>query len=196
MISKLQWNLLRATMALMIAAFGAASSAQAFFPALLLRGLASREAAAIGAEARLAPSAARAVARSEATAVGAARTEAAAARAAGKPADVLVSRQRYPEAAKHIEHAQRHGQPSILTIDRTGAAARRQESLRYINNRARRPGPNFDRDEYPPAMFREGGNTSNVRYIGQHDNRGAGKSVQQQLRGVPDGERARILTVD
>ena len=45
-------------------------------------------------------------------------------------------------------------------------------------------------------MFREGGNTSNVRYIGRHDNRGAGKSVQQQLRGVPDGARARMLTVD
>ena len=201
-----------------IAIISAPLPAHAVLPMILLRGAAAREAAAVATVTRSAPAVA-VVARSTATAeaaaarpafsasrgavgnqavraAGAGRTGALGPRAVGRPTDVVVSRQRHPAAAEHITHAQRHGQPSILTLDRTGASARRAESLRYINNRARRPGTGFDRDEYPPAMFKEGGNTANVRYINRHDNRGSGKSIERQLRNVPDGARARLLVTE
>ena len=44
------------------------------------------------------------------------------------------------------------GKPDTLTIDRDNAAARRRDSLRGIETK-----PGLDRDEYPPAMFQEGG---------------------------------------
>jgi len=183
-------------------ALGAAAPAQAFVP-LLLRSTAQRSAAAPVATAAAQPARAGTTTQG-AAANGAARAATAApARAggasghvAGKPVDVVISRSRHPAAAEHVLHAQRTGQPSILTLDLGNAAQRRAESLRYINNRDRRPAGQFDRDEYPPAMFREGGNPSSVRYINRHDNRGAGRSMRWQLEGQPDGTRVRMVVGD
>lgn len=111
----------------------------------------------------------------------------------GKPRDVIVHRTRHPEAAAHIEHAQKNGQPTVLTLDRAHATERRHESLRHIERRPGRSLAGNDRDEYPPAMTREGGFNSNVRYIDARDNRGAGKSIERQVRDVPDGGRIRML---
>jgi len=115
---------------------------------------------------------------------------------AGKPVQVAISRSRYPESAAHIRDAQRLGQPSILTIHKQGAMARRKDSLRYIPRRAGYPIAGRDRDEYPFAMTREGGFNSSVRYIKASDNRGAGKSFERQVRGLPDGTRVRIHVSD
>jgi len=112
-----------------------------------------------------------------------------------KPHDVLISRSRHPMAAAHIDYAQRQGQPTVLHIDRPGAPKRRTESTGSVN-RFRKPAPHYERDEYPPAMVREGGNTANVRYIDRHDNRGAGGVLAAQTRHLPDGSRIRILVVD
>ena len=106
---------------------------------------------------------------------------------ASEPTAINISRSRYPESAKHIEDAQAGGQPSVLTIDRAGAAQRRVESLRGV---PRRKGS--DRDEYPPAMFREGGEGASVRYISPADNRGAGACMGGQCRALPDGSRVVI----
>ncbi|MGE8179860.1 DUF637 domain-containing protein [Pseudomonas fluorescens] len=65
---------------------------------------------------------------------------------------ITISRGKYPESAAHIEDAIEAGHPSTLTIDRAGAAARRRESMKGTQ-----PTPDMDRDEYPPAMFKEGG---------------------------------------
>lgn len=111
----------------------------------------------------------------------------------GKPAQVVISRGRYPETAAHIKDAQRLGQPSVLTIDRAGATERRRDSLRYLERRAGRQIVGRDRDEYPPAMTREGGFNSDVRYVRAADNRGAGKNFAQQVRDLPDGSRVRVL---
>lgn len=110
-----------------------------------------------------------------------------------KPRDVLVSRGRYPESAANIDHAQRMGQPTVLTLDRAGAAERRRESLQHIKRQPDRPIAGLDRDEYPPALTREGGFNSNVRYINAGDNRGSGKAMERQVRDLPDGARVRIL---
>jgi hypothetical protein len=183
-------------------ALGASQAAEAFVP-LLLRGVAARSAAArAGTTAAATTTPARAAAVAEGTVAARAATGTSsraagpAGRAVGKPVDVMISRSRHPAAAEHVLHAQRTGQPSILTLDRADAAKRRAESLRYINNRQRRPAGLFDRDEYPPAMFREGGNPSSVRYIDRHDNRGAGTSMRWQLEGHADGTRVRMVVGD
>ena len=38
----------------------------------------------------------------------------------GKPHDVVIQRSRHPQAAKHIDDAQRQGQPSVLYIATRG----------------------------------------------------------------------------
>jgi filamentous hemagglutinin len=103
---------------------------------------------------------------------------------------VRVSRSRYPQSARHIDDAQAAGQPAELTIDRAGAAARRREATSGTQRQS-----GLDRDEYPPAMMREGGQGSSVRLINPGDNRGAGACIGAQCRTLPDGTRVRIETV-
>ena len=113
-------------------------------------------------------------------------------RAYGKPHDVIIHRARHPQAAAHIEHAQKRGQPSILHIGRQGADQRRAAAIGNINSQ-RKPGRRFDRDEYPPAFTREGAGNASVRWIHQSDNRGAGASMAAQTRHLPDGSKIRVL---
>jgi len=113
----------------------------------------------------------------------------------GKPRDVVIRRSEHPQAAAHIDHAQRQGQPSVLHIDRAGAEQRRRASTGSVH-RETRPGPNFDRDEYPPAFTREGGGNANVRFIPRRDNRGAGSSMSHQSRDLKDGEKIRVIVAD
>jgi hypothetical protein len=110
----------------------------------------------------------------------------------GKPHDVIVQRARHPQAAAHIEHAQKNGQPSVLHIDRAGATERRAAATGTVNP-SRKPSPRYERDEYPPAFTREGGTNSNVRWISPQDNRGAGASMGAQTRDLPDGAKIRVL---
>jgi RHS repeat-associated protein len=112
----------------------------------------------------------------------------------GSPHVVTVSRSRHPESAQHIEDAQAAGKPTDLTIDRGGAAARRAQSMQ-----GNPPVAGKDRDEYPPAMFSQGGNGtpggSSVRPIDPSDNRGAGSSIGHQCRGLPDGTTVQVQVV-
>jgi filamentous hemagglutinin len=75
-----------------------------------------------------------------------------------------------------------------LTIDRAGAPARRGESLAGRNKV-----PGKDLDEYPPAMFKEGGKGASVRPVTPRDNRGAGACIGNQCRDLPDGARVKIV---
>jgi hypothetical protein len=95
---------------------------------------------------------------------------------------VNVSQSRYPETAAHIKDAQQAGKPTKLTIDRAGAASRRSESLKGTKRV-----PGMDRDEYPPAMFKEGGQGASVKPITPGDNRGAGACIGAQCRDLPNG---------
>jgi hypothetical protein len=104
---------------------------------------------------------------------------------------VEVSRGRYPQSAQHIEEAQAAGHPRELTIDRAGARQNRRESLSNVPVKA-----GSDRDEYPPAMTKEGGIGASVRHIAPSDNRGAGACIGAQCRGLPDGAKIRIKVVD
>ncbi|NVZ32152.1 sporulation protein [Pseudomonas sp. A4002] len=104
---------------------------------------------------------------------------------------VTVSKSRFPESAQHTEDAIDAGKPGTLTIDRANAASRRRDSLRGTETK-----PGLDRDEYPPAMFQEGGQGSSVRHINPSDNRGAGACVGAQCRELPNGTKIRIDVVD
>ena len=106
--------------------------------------------------------------------------------------EVEISRSRYPESAKHIEDAIiANGQPEVLTIDRVGKKANRRASLKGIDKV-----PGEDVDEYPPAMFNDGGNGGSVRSINPSDNRGAGSSFGHKLRPYQNGTRIKFRITD
>ncbi|MFF2618309.1 hypothetical protein [Kitasatospora sp. NPDC058046] len=130
-----------------------------------------------------------------------ARTKLAAAVGAKGDFDVeyLIDSGKYPESARHIAEAQ-NGQiwrgashspgaplPSVLTIDRAGGDDNRDNSLRGIPT-----SPSGQRDEYPPAMFKEGGRGASVKYINGSDNTGSGSTMGKALGGLPNGTRVKI----
>jgi hypothetical protein len=100
---------------------------------------------------------------------------------------VPISRARYPYTADHVVDAIATGEPRILHIHRAGANANRDASLRGIPTRA-----GYDRDEYPPAVSREGGSGADVRYVPSSDNRGAGTVMGERLSPYCDGQRFRL----
>ena len=94
-----------------------------------------------------------------------------------------------------MTHAIADGQPDTLTIDRKGAAKRRRQLLK-----GKEKVSGCDRDEYPPAMFKEGGirddgSEASVRSISFSDNRGAGSYFGNLLRGQPDGAKVKFKVV-
>lgn len=78
-----------------------------------------------------------------------------------------------------------------MTIDREGATANRREALKGYERSSE-----FDLDEYPPAMFSEGGFGASVRAISRSDNRGAGSKIGHQLRSYPNGTKVKIIIID
>lgn len=104
---------------------------------------------------------------------------------------IVLSKKRYPASAKHIQDAQKAGAPKTLTVDRAGAAERRRAALS-----GKKTEPGKDRDEYPPAMTKEGGAGASVRSIPKGDNRGAGACIGAQCRDVPDGGKVRVKVTD
>ncbi|WP_337030519.1 RHS repeat-associated core domain-containing protein [Pantoea agglomerans] len=111
---------------------------------------------------------------------------------AGGSFDLTLQRNVYPETAGHIDNAIRQGHPSSVTIDRQGAKSNRAKSLAPVRRdiragRCPKPAKGQDLDEWPMAMFKEGGSGASVRAISAGDNRGAGSSIAHGLRGLPDG---------
>ena len=106
----------------------------------------------------------------------------------GPVKDVVVSRSKYPTAAAHIADAQRAGYPSVLTINRAGAKANRAAALA---GQQKVPGKHLD--EYPLAMFEEGGRGASVRPIDPYDNQASGACIQRQCANLPDGAQVRII---
>lgn len=104
---------------------------------------------------------------------------------------IIVSKKKFPESAQHIEDAQKAGAPKTLTVDRVGAAERRRAALK-----GKEPEKGMDRDEYPPAMTKEGGENASVRNISSSDNRGSGACIGAQCRDVSDGGKIQIDIVE
>jgi RHS repeat-associated protein len=106
---------------------------------------------------------------------------------AGVAKEITLSRKLNGEAAQHAADAIKAGVPDVLTIERAGAAANRRAS---IGGRNKVPGKHLD--EYPPAMFKEGGAGASVRAISPRDNMSAGACIGNACRGLPDGARVKI----
>ena len=100
---------------------------------------------------------------------------------------LTISLTRYPNVADHARDAMAAGESSICTLDRPGAAARRKESLRGVKT-----APGQDRDEFPPAVCKEGGRGADVRLVPSAENRSEGAWMSGQLNNWPDGSRIRI----
>jgi len=79
----------------------------------------------------------------------------------------------------------------VLTIDRAGASANRQASTDALDKVT---GKHLD--EYPPAMFNEGGAGASVRPISPRDNMSSGACIGNACRGLPDGTRVQIKIGD
>jgi RHS repeat-associated protein len=90
--------------------------------------------------------------------------------------EIVIPKSKYPETAQHVEDAIKSGHPDKLTVDRSKAKANRKESLKDIPKVKAK-----DLDEYPPAMFREGGSGASVRPIAPSDNRGSGSGMGHKL---------------
>jgi hypothetical protein len=103
---------------------------------------------------------------------------------------VELSSSRYPQTTDHIADAIAAGQPALLHIDRDHEDQHRDESLAPYP-----PRTGFDRDEYAPAMSREGGTGADVRYIDPSDNRGAGSVMGNALEGWCEDQPFRIRIV-
>lgn len=104
---------------------------------------------------------------------------------------VRLSRANHGEAAEHAADAIASGKPSVLTIERTGASANRRAAT---GGMAKVPGKQLD--EYPPAMFKEGGKGASVRAINARDNASAGACIGNACRGLLDGDRVKIEVGD
>ena len=100
---------------------------------------------------------------------------------------VVLSEARYPETTDHILDAIAAGEAALLHIDRADEDLHRSQSLAPFPPRS-----GFDRDEYPPAMSREGGTGADVRYIDPSDNRGAGATMGNALEGWCEDQPFRI----
>lgn len=107
----------------------------------------------------------------------------------GPPRVVVVDARRHPASAQHITAAVNMGAPETVTLDRSTVRSNRTGNLRH-----KPPRREYDRDEYPCAVFREG-TGADVAYIPRGDNRGSGSSICHQLRGVPNGARVRVRVI-
>lgn len=105
--------------------------------------------------------------------------------------EVTISKSDYPETAQHIADAIASGKPSVVTIARDGSKTNRANSLRGIKTK-----PSLDRDEWPMAMFKEGGTGASVRHINPSDNRGAGSAIGNALSDYPNGTVVKVIIID
>jgi RHS repeat-associated protein len=102
-----------------------------------------------------------------------------------------ISRKDYPHTAGHISDAIKKGHTDVVTIQRSMAKQNRATSLKPFPT-----AKGYDRDEWPMAMFKEGGAGSSVRYIDPSDNRGAGSTIGAALRDLPDETKVRFQIMD
>lgn len=109
----------------------------------------------------------------------------------GNHVELQIPKTHFPETAGHIEDAIKAGHSGVVTIRRGGAKTNRRASLKGIPTKK-----GTDRDEWPMAMFGEGGDGASVRHINPSDNRGAGSSIGAALRDYPDGTVVKIVIVD
>ncbi|CDG16662.1 protein of unknown function [Xenorhabdus doucetiae] len=104
---------------------------------------------------------------------------------------LTLKRSEYPQTFGHISDAIGNGHADIVTIKRDMTKTNRKLSLKGIPTVKGK-----DRDEWPMAMFKEGGKNASVRYIDPSDNRGADSSIGSILSDLPNGTRIKIKVIE
>jgi hypothetical protein len=99
---------------------------------------------------------------------------------------LVLDASKYPVSAANLEEAGAVNVP--LTVNRTGAVANRAAALQGLEKI-----PGYQLDEAPPAFLRKLGDPVIVRPTPPADNMGAGASLGNQARPVPNGERVIII---
>jgi Deoxyribonuclease NucA/NucB len=100
---------------------------------------------------------------------------------------IEISPERFGQAAEHARDAINAGYPDVLTIERTGRNANRAAATNGLETV-----PGLQLDEYPPAMFKEGGAGASVRAINPHDNMSLGAYIGNCCRRLPNGARVKL----
>ena len=95
------------------------------------------------------------------------------------------------EAIKHIQEYMDRTGKNTFTYDPTNAKSQRKKSLDGIETKK-----GYDRDEFPMAIFKEGGTGASVKYINPSDNRSVGSAIGGALRGNRTGSKVKIVIVD
>jgi hypothetical protein len=108
------------------------------------------------------------------------------------PRSVLLNRAKYPETSLHIEKSISMGQPSMLTVQRDGTDAKRNEWHQVVAEQNNLRERNLDQDEWPMAFSAQAGRNANIALIDAGDNRGAGSSIASQMSGYCDGQQFKI----
>lgn len=113
---------------------------------------------------------------------------------------VRIDRSRSPETVDHFEDAfagrdddgiyRVRRQPRVLHWDPAGANRRRAAAMRASGLPSR---PDQDRDEVAPAASREGGASSDVRYVDDSDNQRAGAVMGARMRAYCRGQAFRLV---
>jgi uncharacterized protein RhaS with RHS repeats len=94
------------------------------------------------------------------------------------------------QAISHIEDVmEKRG--NIYTYRPENADSQRAKSLKGIPTISGK-----DRDEFPMAIFDEGGTGASVRPIASGDNRSVGSAIGGALRGQESGTRVKIVITD
>lgn len=103
---------------------------------------------------------------------------------------VEFSKAKYPHLTDHISDV-RQRYDKVLTIDRQDDDAnhRATEPFRHDSD------PTTDGDEYPPAMFGEGGKGADIRFIPSSENRSAGSYMGRVLSQYCNGTHVRLVVV-
>ena len=100
---------------------------------------------------------------------------------------ISFSATRYSDIRRHFLDAVAAGAPRVLTVNRPGAAGRRERLLSRYPTR-----PGMDRDEYPPAVGRRTWRAS-VAYVPSPQNRSHGATLGIKLRRFCDGTRVKYV---
>ena len=104
---------------------------------------------------------------------------------------VFIDGDRFPESAQHAYDAIKQGFINIGYHDRAGKNDRRRKNLAGHST-----APGKERDEFLPAIIAPiNGMKAHVRLIKDRDNSGAGGSLGQQLRKVPQGAVVVVIPI-
>jgi len=104
--------------------------------------------------------------------------------------ELKIDASRWEESGLHGKEAMEDGVLGSGVVDRPGTKGRRNENLKGVPTEKGK-----DRDEFPPAVIKPDGRVS-VKLISSGDNRGAGASIGNQLKNVPDNTRVVIKVVN